>query len=89
MKNKFNLLKYAAILAFSVSSIVFLPETLIAKGAVIGYVWPEVTTTNARLDRLTHALVFDLHPTATGVISKYASYSGQFSFKCNRFSKCY
>ena len=37
--NRRFLRKYAAIAAFAVSAIVFLPAALFAKGAVVGYVW--------------------------------------------------
>ena len=39
MKNKCMIRKYAVLLALAVSAIVFLPEALLAKGAVIGYAW--------------------------------------------------
>ena len=39
MKNKCVLKKYAVALALNVLAILFLPELLFAKGAVIGYAW--------------------------------------------------
>ena len=39
MKSKCMIRKYAAIWALAVSAIVFMPEALLAKGAVIGYAW--------------------------------------------------
>ena len=68
MKNRSILKKYAAILAFAVSAIVFLPETLHAQGAVIGYVWGGNSVSDAQLDRLTHIMVVDLYVSTTGTL---------------------
>ena len=58
--------KYAATLALAVSAIVFLPEALFAKGAVIGYVWGQTKVTDVQLDKLTHIMVSDLYMDANG-----------------------
>ena len=55
--------KYAAILAIAVSAIVFYPEVLLAKGAVIGYATISRTVTPVsyvHLNRLTHLMVYNL-----------------------------
>ena len=67
MKNRSNYRKYAAIAAFAISAILFLPEALFAKGAVVGYVYgssnnnSSTTVTDAQLDRLTHIMAVDLY----------------------------
>ena len=58
--------KYAAIAAFAISAIVYLPETLFAKGAVVGYVYGLGTNYEAQLDHLTHVMVVDLYIDSVG-----------------------
>ena len=65
-KNRRILRKYAFVLAFAVSAIVFLPKALFAKGAVIGYVYGKTTVSNAQLQKLTHIMVVDLYMDANG-----------------------
>jgi hypothetical protein len=65
--NRFFQRKFAAILIFAVSAIVFLPEALYAKGAVIGYATGNAYTTfpiNFQLFRFTHMMASDLYPDA-------------------------
>ena len=69
MKSKRSILrKSALILAFAVSAIVFLPEALFAKGAVIGYSWGLHSVSDDQLNRLTHVLAVDLYVNANGTI---------------------
>ena len=68
MKNKNFLRKYAVLLAFAVSAIVFLPEALLAKGAVIGYAWGNSDVSDEQLDRLTHLMVYDMYVETNGDI---------------------
>ena len=60
--------KYATMLALTVSAMLFLPAMSFAKGAVIGYAMGGTTPqpTAAQLDRLTHVMVFQMFPNATG-----------------------
>ena len=70
--------KYAVLLALPIAITLFLPETLFAKGAVIGYVYgkridettpsaaPGSFPTNDQLDRLTHVIAMDIFPDANG-----------------------
>jgi len=51
MINRCILRKYAAIAAFAVSIIVFLPEALFGKGAVVGYAWVRDYPTDAQLEK--------------------------------------
>ena len=66
MKNRNFLRKCAAIAAFAMSAIVFLPEALLA-GAVVGYVYgsggtnSNNTVSDAQLDHLTHVMAVDLY----------------------------
>ena len=62
MKNRCILRKYAAIAALAVSAIVFLPEALFAKGAVVGYAWVRDNPTDAQLEKLTHLVALELFP---------------------------
>ena len=64
--NRRILRKSAVILAFAVSAVLFLPEALLAKGAVVGYVYGMTTVSDAQLDRLTHVMAVDLYPDANG-----------------------
>jgi len=69
MKNR-NLRKCAAIFALAVSAVVFLPEALFAKGAVIGYVWGSDVVSDDQLDRLTHVMVYNLFTNSNGTLIK-------------------
>jgi len=63
--------KYAAIWALAVSAIVLLPETLLAKGAVIGYAWGntnESPVTDEQLEKLTHLMIYDMYVEPNGDI---------------------
>ena len=66
MKNNCIFRKYAVTLALAVSAIVFLPEVLFAKGAVIGYVYGDTYVENVQLGKLTHIMVSDLYMDANG-----------------------
>ena len=78
--NRLFLRKYATMLAFAVSIILFLPEAAVGKGAVIGYACGDQieqtldTTilagypTNEQLNRLTHVMAVDLYPDANGYL---------------------
>ena len=73
MKNRYILRKYVAILALVVSAIVFLPEALFGKGAVIGYVYgygnnSSDNVSDDQLNRLTHIMAVDLYPDANGYL---------------------
>ena len=70
--------KYAVLLALPIAITLFLPETLFAKGAVIGYVYgkridettpsaaPGSFPSNAQLEKLTHVMAVDVYPDANG-----------------------
>ena len=62
MKSKCNFRKFSAILAVSVSAIIFLPVSAFAKGAVIGYASGDCgDVTNQQLEKLTHVMAVDLY----------------------------
>ena len=67
MKSKRKIIKkYATILTLAVTTIVFLPETLLAaKGAVVGYVWGDRNVTDDHLDRMTHIMATDMYINAS------------------------
>ncbi len=61
-KNRSILRKSILILAFIVSAIILMPETLFAKGAVIGYAWGgNDAPSDDQLANLTHVMVVDLY----------------------------
>ena len=66
--NTSNFKKIFAIFALSLSVIWFLPEILIAKGTVVGYVWGKTVVTDAQLDRLTHVVAIDVYSDANGYL---------------------
>jgi len=70
--NKSIIKKYTAILALTLSAMLFLPTMSFGKGAVIGYApgYKPVPNT-AQLDRLTHVMVFQLFPNTSGDGSLY------------------
>jgi len=78
MKNRCILRKYAAIAAVAVSAIVFLPEALLAQGAVIAYTsysWTgdtdyaqTVYPSDDQLFRLTHIMVVDRYVNPDGTL---------------------
>ena len=68
MKNKCMIRKYAVLLALAVSAIVFLPEALLAKGAVIGYASGKSNVTDEQLNKLTHLIIYDMYVKVDGSI---------------------
>jgi len=74
MKSNRRFFKFSAILALSLSAILFLPEAAVGKGDVIGYAsgdafpQPNSYPTNEQLDRLTHVMAVDLYPNAQGYL---------------------
>ena len=66
MENRCIFRKYTAMLALAVSAMVFLPEALFAKGAVVGYVYGLNDVSDVQLDKLTHIMVSDLYMDANG-----------------------
>ena len=75
MINRCMIRKYAAILVITVVVIVFLPEAVLAKGAVIGYA-KDNKPTDAQLLNLTHVMAFSIIPNNDGSldISKVSSW---------------
>jgi len=78
MKNRSILRKCAAIAAFAVSAVLFLPEVLFAQGAVIGYAWGweaedsgdlSSYPTNDQLDKLTHVMACEVYPNWDGSLT--------------------
>jgi len=64
--------KYAALLMIAVSAIVLMQEALFAQGAVVGYVngrTDEIPVSNDQLEKLTHAMVYNLFVNADGSIT--------------------
>jgi len=69
--NRSVLRKSAVILALTVAAVLFLPETLFAKGAVIGYAPGhnnKPAPSAAQLDRLTHVMAFSLQTNSNGTL---------------------
>jgi|GEM_PF-1883713 len=75
IKNVRILRKYSAVLALTVSAVLFLPEVLFAQGAVIGYAEYRnyapynAPPTAAQLDRLTHVIAFSVYPNTDGTLN--------------------
>jgi GH18 family chitinase len=69
MMNKSFLRNNAVILALAVSAVLFLPQALIGKGAIVGYAFDiQGVPSAAQLDKLTHVMAFSLIPNANGTL---------------------
>ena len=77
MKKRCIIKKYSAILAITVSAVLFLPEVLFAKGAVIGYVWGN-TVSDDQLNHLTHVMVSNLHTDEYGNLSNSPNWNNNW-----------